>query len=233
MAARHAPDATHERARTTRPEKAYFGDWEILREAEDGRSREGRLALLLFFMFPEIDHILIDEARISARVREMGARIAADIQADVERTRLDQITLIPILTGSIVFVADLIRQMPIKLRIGVVAVSSYPGKSMQSKGAAIRGELPQDLHEKHVLIVDDILDSGRTLGLVRRLVAEQRPASVRIAVLLRKLVPRDEDVDVEYAGFEIPDAFVVGYGLDYDGYYRNYPQIAVLKGKGE
>lgn len=183
-------------------------------------------------MFPEIDHILIDETKIAARVRGMGAQIAADIAADVARTGRDQITLIPILTGSIVFVADLIRRMPLKMRLGVVAVSSYPGKSMQSKGAAIRGELPPDLEGKHVLIVDDILDSGRTLGLVRRLVAEQRPASLRIAVLLRKQVDRAEEVDVEYAGFEIPDAFVVGYGLDFDGYYRNYPQIAVLKGNG-
>lgn len=181
-------------------------------------------------MFREIEHVLIDEARIAARVREMGAAIAADIQADVERSGRDEIILVPILTGSIVFVADLIRQMPLKLRLGVVAVSSYPGKSMQSKGAAIRGELPPDLAGKHVLIVDDILDSGRTLGLVRRLVTEQRPASVRIAVLLRKLVAREEDVAVEYSGFDIPDAFVVGYGLDFDGYYRNYPQIAVLKG---
>lgn len=183
-------------------------------------------------MFREIERILIDETRIAARVREMGAQIARDLQADVELTRRDEIILVPILTGSIVFVADLIRQMPLKLRLGVVAVSSYPGKSIQSKGAAIRGELPPDLTGKHVLIVDDILDSGRTLALVRRLVEEQRPASVRIAVLLTKLVARDEEVDVEYSGFDIPDAFVVGYGLDFDGYYRNYPSIAVLKGTG-
>jgi hypoxanthine phosphoribosyltransferase len=183
-------------------------------------------------MFREIERVLIDEARIAARVREMGSQIAADLQADAQRTGRDEIILIPILTGSIVFVADLIRQMPLKLRLGVVAVSSYPGRSMQSKGAAIRGEIPPDLAGKHVLIVDDILDSGRTLGLVRRLVAEQKPASLRIAVLLRKQVDRAEEVEVEYAGFEIPDAFVVGYGLDFDGYYRNYPQIAALNGNG-
>jgi hypoxanthine phosphoribosyltransferase len=183
-------------------------------------------------MFREIEHVLIEDKRIAERVRQMGAEIAADIQADAVRSGCDEIILIPILTGSIVFVADLIRQMPLKLRLGVVAVSSYPGKSMQSKGAAIRGELPPDLAGKHVLIVDDILDSGRTLGLVRRLVAEQRPASLRIAVLLRKQVEREEEVEVEYSGFDIPDAFVVGYGLDFDGFYRNYPQIAVLKGNG-
>lgn len=182
-------------------------------------------------MFPEIDRVLIDGPSIAARVRELGARIAADLQADCARTGTDHVVLVPILTGAIVFVADLIRQMPLKLSLGVVAVSSYPGRTMRSKGAAIRSEIPTDLAGKHVLIVDDILDSGRTLGLVRRLIAEQRPASLRICVLLRKELPqgRAEEVPAEYVGFEIPDAFVVGYGLDYDGFYRNYPQIAVLK----
>jgi hypoxanthine phosphoribosyltransferase len=186
-------------------------------------------------MFPEISHILIDGDRIASRVREMGRQIASDLQSDLARSPNagpGQVVLVPILTGAVVFVADLIRHMPLKMRLGVVAVSSYPGRSMQSKGAAIRSEIPPDLGGKHVLIVDDILDSGRTLGLVRRLIAEQRPASLRIAVLLRKMLsgPRTEEVAVEYVGFDIPDAFVVGYGLDFDGYYRNYPQIAVIKG---
>lgn len=182
-------------------------------------------------MFPEIERVLIDQATIAARVHELGERIAADLLADVARTGHDQIVLVPILTGSIVFVADLIRQMPIKLSLGVVAVSSYPGQSIQSKGAALRGEIPRDLGGKHVLIVDDILDSGRTLGLIRDLVAEQAPASLRTAVLLRKLLhgPRAVEVAADYAGFDIPDEFVVGYGLDFDGYFRNYPQIAVLR----
>jgi hypoxanthine phosphoribosyltransferase len=185
-------------------------------------------------MFPEIDRILIDGPRIAARVREMGAAIAADLQASCAQTRSDEIVLIPVLTGAVVFVADLIRHMPLKLRLGVVAVSSYPGRSMQSKGAAIRGEIPPDLAGKHVLVVDDILDSGRTLGLVSRLIREQHPASLRIAVLLRKQLAggdgaRAEPVTVDYIGFDIPDEFVVGYGLDFDGYYRNYPQIAVLR----
>ncbi|MFN0130975.1 MAG: hypoxanthine phosphoribosyltransferase [Phycisphaerales bacterium] len=182
-------------------------------------------------MFPEIERVLIDQATIAARVHELGERIAADLLADVARTGRDQIVLVPILTGSIVFVADLIRQMPIKLSLGVVAVSSYPGQSIQSKGAALRGEIPRDLRGKHVLIVDDILDSGRTLGLIRGLVAEQSPASIRVAVLLRKSLtgPRAVEVHADYAGFDIPDEFVVGYGLDFDGYFRNYPQVAVLR----
>lgn len=193
-------------------------------------------------MFRELDRILIDADRIAARVRELGAQIASDLQSELDRApggseagahgdggEDGRIVLVPILTGAIVFVADLIRQMPLKMSLGVVAVSSYPGRSMASKGAAIRGELPRDLEGKHVVIVDDILDSGQTLALIRRLVAEQRPASVRVCVLLKKMVPRAEAVEADYVGFEIPDEFVVGYGLDYDGYYRNYPQIATLR----
>lgn len=187
-------------------------------------------------MHPEIDRILIDGPRIAARVREMGAQIAADLEAECRNAAAGDgggVVLVPILTGAIVFVADLIRHMPLKMRLGVVAVSSYPGRSMQSKGAAIRGEIPPDLRGKHVLIVDDILDSGRTLGLVRRLILEQRPASLRITVLLRKILAggaaRAEEVPVDYVGFDIPDEFVVGYGLDFDGYFRNEPQIAVLR----
>jgi hypoxanthine phosphoribosyltransferase len=182
-------------------------------------------------MFHEVDRVLIDEPRIAARVREMGRQIAADLQAEVERSGTDRIVLVPILTGAIVFAADLIRQMPLKLSLGVVAVSSYPGRSIASKGAAIRSELPRDLHGKHVLIVDDVLDSGQTLSLIRDLVLEQGPASLRICVLLRKEIAggRPAPVDVDYAGFDIPDEFVVGYGLDYDGFYRNYPQIGTMR----
>lgn len=180
-------------------------------------------------MFPEIERVLIDEARIAQRVAEMGREISRDLLADAQRTRSDQIVLVPILTGSIVFVADLIRQMPLKLSLDVVAVSSYPDRSLSSRGAAIRGDLPGDLGGKHVLIVDDVLDSGRTLGLVRSLIAEQRPASLRLAVLLRKRVPRFPDVPAEYVGFDIPNEFVVGYGLDFGGYYRNFPGVAVLR----
>jgi hypoxanthine phosphoribosyltransferase len=183
----------------------------------------------LLAMFPELGEVLIEEGRIAARVAAMGRQIAGDLQADVERSGIDRIVLIPILTGAVVFVADLIREMPLKLSLGVVAVSSYPGRSMASKGAAIRGELPSDLAGKHVLIVDDVLDTGQTLDLVRQLVLEQSPASLRICVLLRKDVPRAVEVPVDYAGFDIPDRFVVGYGLDYDGYYRNYPQIAAMR----
>lgn len=183
-----------------------------------------------------IARVLITRDQIARRVEELGRRIAADLLASgagapgVE----PRVVLIPILTGSLVFVADLIRHMPVQMSIRPVTISSYLGASTTSQGATIEGGLPTDLAGRHVLIVDDILDSGRTLGLLRRVIEAQRPASLRIAVLLNKHKPRgrDEHVEVEYSGFHIADEFVVGYGLDYDGLWRNLPDIGVLDGVG-
>ena len=201
-------------------------------EREDwARSGWGLYALQ---MIREIEKTLITRDEIKDRVKELGEQIATDLAGELSvggEDLDDQVILVPILTGSIVFVADLIREMPLRLRLGLVTVSSYPGKTIESKGAAIRGELPQDLSGKHVLVVDDILDSGRTLALIKGLIDEQKPASLRICVLLQKELPlADTRLKADYVGFTIPDEFVVGYGLDYDGYYRNHPEIAVLKG---
>lgn len=183
----------------------------------------------------EIGRTLIDRQRIRARVGEMGRALASDLRAELQREgqdaehHPDRIVMLPVLTGAVVFVADLIREMPMRLSMRVVSVSSYPGASTQSKGAMLRGALPTDLAGRHVVVVDDILDTGQTLGLLRDLILEQKPASLRICVLLTKLVPRKVDVKADYSGFDIPDEFVVGYGLDYDGFYRNHPDIVVLE----
>ena len=185
-------------------------------------------------MFPEIERVLIDRDSIAQRVGEMAQAIAEDVGNELveegrPRDDAGRVVLVPILTGAVVFVADLIRELPLKMSLGLVAVSSYPGKSVESKGAALRGALPQDLAGRHVLVVDDILDSGETLALVERLIREQGAASVRTCALLRKIVPgRPPKHEATYTGFDIPDEFVVGYGLDYDGYYRNLPDIAIL-----
>ncbi len=184
-------------------------------------------------MHRDIEKVLIDRDRIAARVRELGEAISRDVHAllapDVARGQDEHLVIIPILTGAMIFVADLVRELPLKMCIELVGVSSYPGKSIESKGVSIRHELPRTLAGRHVLIVDDILDSGQTLEVVTRLVREQRPASVRTCVLLRKPGKARPDFNPDYLGFDIPDEFVVGYGLDYDGFYRNYPQVATLK----
>ncbi len=184
-------------------------------------------------MFPEIERTLVSRERIAARVAEMARDIARDLNADLVRdghSALDEdrVVLIPVMTGAMIFAADLIREMPVKMSLGLVTVSSYPGQSVSSKGAQLASALPDNLAGKHVLVIDDILDSGQTLALVREVVSAQHPASLRIAVLLDKKTARVREVPVDYVGFEIPDEFVVGYGLDYDGYYRNHPEIAVL-----
>jgi hypoxanthine phosphoribosyltransferase len=174
----------------------------------------------------DIDRILIDRDRIACRVEEMAAEIRRDLE---DLSDEFEIILVPILTGSIIFLADLIRQLPQKIRINVITVSSYPGQRTTTTGQPIVGDLPDELEDRHVLIVDDILDSGTTIRRIREEIEQRRPRSLRACVLLRKDIPSARLTPCEYIGFDIPDEFVVGYGLDYNGYYRNLPDIGVLK----
>lgn len=176
---------------------------------------------------------LIGRQALAGRVAEMGQEIADDLRAELLREGQDldatgRVVLMPVLTGALVFFSDLIRHMPVQMSLELVSVTSYPGASTESKGARLRSGLPPDLAGKHVVIVDDILDTGQTLELLHRLILEQRPASLRTCVLLRKDIPRSFNPRVDYIGFDIPSAFVVGYGLDYDGHYRNLPDVRVL-----
>ena len=133
----------------------------------------------------------------------------------------------PVMSGSLVFTADLIRHMPLRMDIRLVALRSYPGMSTTSTGTVVTlGELPTGLAGRQVLIIDDVLDTGRTMAFIQRHVAAQNAASVRLCVLLRKR--KAHAVEADYVGFEIEDEFVVGYGLDYDGRYRNWPDIVTL-----
>ncbi len=175
----------------------------------------------------DIERILIDRTQIQARVRELARQIAAVYEPD--QTDAGGLTLVPILSGSIIFLADLIRELPIKMKIAVVHVSTYPGTATQPQSPRVLAELVGDVAGRDVLIVDDILDSGRTLRQVRAMVLERGAHSVRSAVLLRKPGKAPPDVDADFVGFDISDLFVVGYGLDYDNHYRNYPHIGVLR----
>lgn len=137
------------------------------------------------------------------------------------------LTVIGILTGSVVFLADLIRLLEMPLRVGVVQARSYSGTTRGP--IAINSELMPDIHEHDVLLVDDIYDTGHTLEHVIELMRELRPTSLRSAVLLRKLGRREVATEPDFAAFEIPDEFVVGYGLDYDDKFRNLPYLAALE----
>ena len=174
----------------------------------------------------EIERILIDRATIARRVHEMGTQIASDLELD---TGADRLVVVPVMTGALVFAADLVRTLPMRLRLELLEASSYPGKATTSRGVSLGSGPTEELAGAHVLILDDIFDSGRTLAAVRDLVLAIGPASVRTAVLLHKQVRHAVDLRPDYVGFSVPDAFVVGYGLDYDGWYRNLPDIAVLR----
>ena len=176
----------------------------------------------------DIEQVLIDGATIAARVREMAQQITRD-HSPPNVTGDAEVTIVPILTGAMIFAADLIRAIPLPMRINLMTVSSYPGRSVRSRGSEVLSQQLQDVAGRHVVLVDDILDSGGTLASVVPVLRDAGAETVRTAVLLRKKLGRPPQTEADYVGFEIPDEFVVGYGLDYDSLYRNLPDIVVLK----
>lgn len=179
-------------------------------------------------MLGDIDRILLAQDHIQQRIGELARQIAADHMPPSVPDG-SAITIIPVLTGAMVFCADLIRQLPLRLRISLMTVSSYPGASTQTQGSQILMQRIDGIRGRHVLLIDDILDSGGTLRLVRQSLLKHEPAGLKTCVLLRKPTAGARQTPVDYVGFDIPDEFVVGYGLDYDDYYRNLPDIVTLK----
>lgn len=183
-------------------------------------------------MHDDIAEVLISTEMLQARVAELGACITEHYRDAAEQTtdgKHEGVTLITILSGSIVFLSDLIRHLPIRMNLGLITVSSYPGPAITSQGTRVEDVSLPDVRNRRVLIVDDILDTGGTLRAVQKLLGEAGAADVRTVVLLRKQSKAPADVPVEYVGFDVDDHFVVGYGLDYDGHYRNLPFIGTLK----
>ena len=178
-------------------------------------------------MIADIDKILISQHRIAIRVKELAAQITTDHTPP--KMEGGEITIVPVMTGAMIFASDLIRQIPIAMKIGLMTVSSYPGNAVQSRGSQLLANQVGNITDRHVLVVDDILDSGGTLHRVVPALREMGAASVKSCVLLKKDRPTAHAVHVDYVGFEIPDSFVVGYGLDYNDYYRNVPDIVTLK----
>lgn len=173
----------------------------------------------------QVNQVLFDAEAISKGVK----KVAANINKDYGLLESEGITLIPILTGSIIFVADLIRELPLQMRVVPISARSYIGKSTVSSGKPVVSNIPLDLKGRHVILIEDILDSGNTLKAVKEEVEKLSPASIKICVLLRKKREENRSLVCEYVAFEIPDIFVVGYGLDYDGLWRNSPEIYTLK----
>ncbi|WP_231734139.1 hypoxanthine phosphoribosyltransferase [Calycomorphotria hydatis] len=160
---------------------------------------------------------------IQLRVAEIGRQVAADYDGK-------PLTLLGVLTGSLVFLADLMRQISLPHRVGLVQASSYRGQVTTPGDLTINDSLLPDLKGRDVLLVDDIFDTGRTLDALIRRIEQEEPKSIRSAVLLWKTARREIDRTPDYCGFEIPDEFVVGYGLDYNDEYRHLPFVGVLEG---
>jgi hypoxanthine phosphoribosyltransferase len=177
----------------------------------------------------DIAHVVLSEAHIVARARELGAAITRDYQ---QATQVAPLLAIVTLRGAITFAADLLRAIDLPVEMDFISASSYGAATTSSGSVRILKDLETDLEGRHALIIEDIIDSGLTLSELMTTLTTRRPASLRICALLDKNKPcpvREEPGRLAYTGFSIPDEFVVGYGLDFDQRYRNLPYVGVLK----
>ena len=166
--------------------------------------------------------MLIDEDRLQERIRELGRELSQDYAGR-------ELLLVGVLKGAVFFMADLMRELSVPCEIDFMAISSY-GASTDSSGVVrILKDLDINIEGRHVLVVEDIIDSGLTLSYLVRNLESREPASLQVCALLTKPERREIDVDVRYVGFEIPNRFVIGYGLDFGERYRNLPYVAVLR----
>ena len=167
--------------------------------------------------------VLVPEEEVDARIRALGEQISKDYEGK-------QIHLICVLKGGVFFMCELAKRITVPVSMDFMSVSSYGDDTKSSGVVRIAKDLDEPLEGKDVLIVEDIIDSGRTLSYLMKVLQERKPASMRLCTLLDKPDRRVKDVKVDYTGFEIPDEFVVGYGLDYAQKYRNLPYIGVVEG---
>ncbi len=173
-------------------------------------------------MQADLDRILFHETTILSRLDQLAAEISAEYR---ER----ELTVIAVLNGSLMFMADLLRRIPLPLKLDCLSVASYHGQTETSGEVIFKQIALPDVTDRHILVLDDILDSGHTLAAIREKLLTAKPRSIRVCVLLSKKKKRARAVDADYVGFEIEDEFVVGYGLDFMERYRNLPYIGVLR----
>ena len=169
----------------------------------------------------ETGEVLVPSKEIGEKVREMGARITGDYRGET-------LLLVGILRGAVVFLSDLMRHLELQCEIDFMEVSSYGAETTSSGVVRILKDMQESVTGRRILIVEDIIDTGLTLSYLRRSLLARRPLSLEICALLSKPSRRQVDLDVKYVGFEVPDLFVVGYGIDYAGAYRNLPDIRAL-----
>ena len=173
-------------------------------------------------MQEDLERVLFDEQTILRRLDELAAEISAEYQNR-------ELTVIAILNGSFILMADLLRRIPLPLKLDCLSVATYHGGTTSTGEVVFKQIALPDVAGRHILILDDILDSGVTLAAIRDRLVTKHPLSVKTCVLLRKLKARARPVEADYVGFQIGDEFVVGYGLDYMEQYRNLPCIGVLR----
>lgn len=172
-------------------------------------------------MEPLIGKVLISETEIGRRVEELAADISRDYQGKVP-------TLVSVLKGGIIFLTDLMRKLDILHEVDFMSVSSYDSGTQTTGVVRILADLSRNIEGKDVIIVEDIVDSGLTLDYIRHMLLARRPNSLKICTMLDKKARRQIEVPIDYVGFEVPDEFVIGYGLDYQEKYRNLPYVAVM-----
>ena len=171
---------------------------------------------------PDVDQILYSEDELRSRVKELGCQITADYAGKNPM-------LISVLRGSYIFMADLTRRINLDLTVDFMVVSSYGAGTVSSGQVEIKKDLSDSIEGRDLIIVEDILDSGNTLYYLMDVLKARKPASIRLCTLMDKPDRRTKSITADYVGFTIPDAFIVGYGLDYDEKYRNLPYVGVLK----
>ena len=169
-----------------------------------------------------VGQVLIDEDRLQERIRELGREVSDDYAGR-------DLLLIGVLKGAVFFMADLMRQLSVTCEVDFMAISSYGGATDSSGVVRILKDLDINIENRDVLVVEDIIDSGLTLSYLMRNLEAREPASLEVCALLTKPSRREIDVPVRYVGFEIPNRFVIGYGLDFAERYRNLPYVAVLR----
>jgi hypoxanthine phosphoribosyltransferase len=173
-------------------------------------------------LMPDVKEVLIPSSDIQEKVRELGERITEDYRGE-------RPLLVGVLRGAVIVLGDLMRKIDLPCEIDFMDISSYGTGTSSSGVVRILKDLEEDITGRHVLVVEDIIDTGLTLSYLLRSLQARKPASLKVFALLSKPSRRRVELDVKYLGFEVPDEFVVGYGLDFAGAYRNLPDICVLK----